>query len=64
MPSEEIEPGLPKIAAKDRNSQYQLERGLLEVDGKPRDGQERLHEAEWLPGELMDGVTDLSRGQR
>lgn len=64
VPTEGEELALPSIAAKDRNAQYLLERGLLEVDGKPRDGRERPHEGEWSPGELMDGVTDLTRGQR
>ena len=64
VPTEEVQPALPQIAAKARHAHYLLERGLLEVDGKPRDGRQRLHDGEWLPGELVDGLTDLTRGQR
>ena len=60
MPTDEVEPALPSIATKDRHSKYLLERGLLEVDGKPRDGKVRPHEGEWASEELMDGVTDLT----
>lgn len=57
-------------AADDHSSSRQsraccvLEEGILEVDGKPRDGRPRRQEKLWDRDELEDGLTDLSRGTR
>lgn len=56
--------GDQEVVAKDRNAQYLLEHGLLEVDGKPRDKKKRPHKDFWERGELMEDLTDLTRGQR
>ena len=50
--------------AKRRRARYVLEDGILEVDGKPRDGLARPSEGDWNRDELKGNVTDLSRGQR
>lgn len=41
-----------------------LEGGILEVDGKPRDGRSRRHMSVWDRDELEEGLTDLSKGHR
>ena len=50
--------------AKRRRARYVLEDGILEVDGKPRDGVPRPAERDWYRDELKGNVTDLPRGQR
>ena len=58
------DPGLPSVVAKDRKARSVLERGMVEVDGKPRDGAQRPNPGYWERSELMDNVTDLTRGHR
>ena len=41
-----------------------LEAGCIEVDGKPRDGKQRMRPNEYDDGELVQGITDLSKGLR
>jgi hypothetical protein len=51
-------------SAKRRRARFVLEDGILEVDGKPRDGQPRPSDCDWKHDELEGGLTDLSRGVR
>lgn len=63
-PMEAEADGTIASAGKGQTGRHLLERGMLEVDGKPRDGRERPNKDFWLKGELIDNVTDLRRGHR
>lgn len=64
VPTDPYDTGLVRAPVRDCAARSLLERGRLEVDGKPRDGKQRPDPDHWERHELMDGVYDLTQGHR